>query len=164
VNSTKNGREAEGAAPGDDRVGRGVQPPQAIGTADEDAAVRAGTVAYRTLTSQHPGPATQSWLGVAAHYTFSGMAGVCYTGAADRAPSIRAGYGTLYATAVWAIADEGITPALGLSRGPRQLPIGVHVYAVAGHGVYGVTLEFATRFLNGAIAKAEPVQAIPVQA
>lgn len=30
----------------------------------------------------------------------------------------------LYGTVVWAMADEGITPALRLSREPRQLPVG----------------------------------------
>src|SRR4051794_1142697 len=46
------GREADGAAPGADRHGRGVQPPQAEGAAEDDAAVRAGATAYRAVTGR----------------------------------------------------------------------------------------------------------------
>jgi hypothetical protein len=148
VNRMSSGREADGAAPGADRVGRGMQPPQAEGTADQDAAVRAGTAGYRALTGHEPGPAAQSWLGTAAHYAFSGVAGVSYALITDRVPAMRAGYGTLYGAAVWAIADEGVTPALGLSRSPRELPLAVHLYALAGHVVYGATLESVRRFLT----------------
>ena len=149
VNNASHGREAEGAAPGADRIGRGMQPPQAEGRAEQDAAVRVGTAAYRAITDREPGPRAQSWLGTGAHYGFSVAAAVCYTLLADRLPSVRTCYGTLYGTAVWAIADESLMPALGLSRGPRQLPIGVHLYSLTGHWVYGATLESVRRLSNG---------------
>lgn len=152
VNSMSNGREADGAAPGHDRVGRGMQPPQAQGRADHDAAVRVGTAAYRAITDREPAPEVQRWLGAAAHYAFSVAISVPYVFLADRLPFIRACFGTLYGTAVWAVADEGIMPALGLSRSPRQLPPGVHAYALAGHLVYGATLEGVRRLSNGRLA------------
>jgi hypothetical protein len=34
--------------------------------------------------------------------------------------------------------------ALGLSRRPTELPLGVHLYAMCGHGIYGGTLEALT--------------------
>jgi putative membrane protein len=79
------------------------------------------------------------------HYAFSGTVGACYAVMADRLPMIRAGHGTAYGTAVWIVADEMVMPLLGLSLGPRQLPVGVHVYALAGHWVYGLTLDSAVR-------------------
>jgi hypothetical protein len=145
VSSAGNGREAIGAAPGHDREGRGVQPPQADAAAEDDAAVRVGTVAYRALTGRAPSRVTRPWLGTAVHYAFSGTVGACYAVLAERLPIIRAAHGTVYGTAVWIVADETVMPLLGLSRSPRQLPAGVHAYALAGHWVYGLALESVVR-------------------
>lgn len=142
------GLEARGAAPGSDRDGRGMQPPQARTRADQDAAVQAGTALYRSLTGHAPDRATGRWLGTAAHYTFGAALGVVYAFGSNRAPAVRAGFGVLYGSLVWAIADEGAMPALGLSRGPRELPLGVHAYALAGHWVYGATLEGSMRAME----------------
>lgn len=135
------GLEAPGAAPGGDRDGRGMQPPQARTRADQDAAVQAGTVVYRSLTGHAPDRTTSRWLGTGAHYAFGATLGVVYALGSNRAPALRAGFGVVYGSLVWAIADEGAMPALRLSRGPRELPLGVHAYALAGHWVYGATLE-----------------------
>ena len=145
VSADSTRREAEGAAPGGDRVGRGVQPPQAEGAADEDATVRSASIAYRAVTGEEPDAATRRWLGSGMHYAFGAGVGVLYGLIATRAPWIRRAHGTVYGTLVWAIADEGIMPALGLSRGPRQLSTGVLAYGVAGHLVFGATLESVTR-------------------
>lgn len=145
VSAATGGREAGGAAPGGDRLGRGMQPPQARGAAEEDAATRVGTIAYRGVTGETPSPAARPWLGTAAHYGFSITAGVCYTLLAERAPAIRSCYGSLYGTLVWAVADEGVVPALGLSRRPEQLPPGMHLYSLCGHWVYGAALEAMAR-------------------
>jgi hypothetical protein len=145
VSRVRGGQEAEGAAPGGDRAGRGVQPPQAEGTSADDAAVRAGAIAYRTVTGRPPRPSTRPRLGSAAHYAFSAIAGCTYVWLADRVPALRAAYGTAYGTVVWALADETVTPALGLSRGPRELPPGVHLFALAGHWVFGATLDATLR-------------------
>jgi hypothetical protein len=145
VTAARQGHEATGAAPGDDRVGRGVQPPQAMGAAEDDATVRVGAVAYRTLSDSSPRQPTRSWLGSVVHYAFGGAVGACYAVLRPRVPIIRAARGTAYGTAVWIVADETIMPLLRLSRGPRQLSPGLHAYALAGHWVYGVTLEWFIR-------------------
>jgi hypothetical protein len=145
VAAAGDGREAAGAAPGQDRQGRGVQPPQAEHAAEDDAAVRVGAVAYRALTGNAPSRASRPWLGTAAHYAFGATVGACYAVMAKRLPVIRAGRGTAYGTAVWMVADEMVMPILGLSRGPRQLAAGVHAYALAGHWVYGLALDAAVR-------------------
>ena len=49
---------------------------------------------------------------------------------------------------VWAIADEGLMPALNLSRSPRQLSAGMHAYSLLGHAVYGSALECARMTLS----------------
>ena len=124
VSGATGGRESDGAAPGGDRVGRGMQPPQAYGQAHQDATVRSGSIAYRALTGLPPDPELKPALGSAAHYAFSAVAGVSYALMAERVPSLRTCFGAFSGTVVWAVADEGITPALGLSRGPHQLPAG----------------------------------------
>jgi uncharacterized membrane protein YagU involved in acid resistance len=140
-------REAAGAAPGSDRSGRGVQPPQAVGNAANDSTVRSASAVYETVTGHPPDPAMKPWLGGAGHYLFGGAAGAIYGVLAPRSEAIRAGFGTVYGSTVWAMADEGVLPVLGLSRGPRQLPPGVQLYSLFGHWVYGATLESVRRGL-----------------
>lgn len=145
VRTAHDGLEAHGATPGSDRDGRGMQPPQALTRADQDAAVLAGTIAYRAVSGHQPRRAVQRWLGTAAHYSFGAVTGLCYATASERAPVLRSGFGALYGSLVWAIADEGLMPVLGLSRKPGDLPLGVHAYALCGHWVYGATLEGVRR-------------------
>jgi hypothetical protein len=141
VNSARGGDEADGATHGTDRIGRGAQPPQARGEASQDAAVQIGAAAYRTVTGRIPDRETRLRLGTAAHYAFSAVAGLTYAVAAPRVRLITAGRGVVYGTLVWAVADEGVTPALGLSRSPEEIPPGVHAYALMAHWVYGLTVD-----------------------
>jgi uncharacterized membrane protein YagU involved in acid resistance len=53
----------------------------------------------------------------------------------------------LYGAAVWGIADEFVTPALGLARPRRSQSRGLQAYALAGHLVYACTLELVLRAL-----------------
>jgi uncharacterized membrane protein YagU involved in acid resistance len=118
-----------------------MQPPQAAVRAEQDAAVRVGSAGYHLATGHKPTRQGRLRLGAAAHYAFSGALGAGYVVAAKRVPFVTECYGTLYGTLVWAFADETAMPALGLSRGPRELGPGVHAYSLAGHWVYGACLE-----------------------
>lgn len=140
--------EGRGAAPGVARLGRGVQPAQAEAVATDDATVRAGTAVFRAATGEEPAPEYRRWLGTLAHYGFGISAGVGYALVSARLPAIRAGFGTLYGLCVWAIADETIMPALGLSRGPGTLTPDVHAYAIGGHLAFGAALEGTYRALD----------------
>ena len=135
------GREARDASPGRDRGGRGMQPPQALTVADDDAAVRVGSlvrgaVADRTLTRRERREA-----GVAAHYGFSASVGVAYAMMRARWPGVSACRGTLYGAAVWIVADEVITPGLGLARPRRTQSRELQAYTLLGHLIYGWTIE-----------------------
>jgi uncharacterized membrane protein YagU involved in acid resistance len=129
----------------DDTRGRGVQPAQARRSPNADAAVKTGALVYRTVTGHNAPRSKKQTLGVAAHYSFSAAMGMTYALLATALPSVRAAFGMLYGALVWAVADEGVTPALGLSRDPRDVPLGVHVYSLCGHGVFGATLEAVSR-------------------
>ena len=149
VSTVTHGREARGVAPGADRVGRGMQPPQAHARADDDAAVRSASAIFSAATGRMPERPLRLRLGTMAHYAFSAGLGVAYVLAADRVPAIRRGMGTVYGWIVWAIADEGLMPALDLSRSPRQLSVGMHAYSLLGHAVFGTVLESVRQALGG---------------
>jgi uncharacterized membrane protein YagU involved in acid resistance len=146
------GPEAPGATPGRERDARGDQPAQAKGSAEQDATVKVGTAAFRSVAGYTPGRETQLWLGTAAHYAFSAAVGVNYMLASERAPELRRGFGTVYGSLVWATADEGAIPALGLSKQPGEIPLGVHAYALGAHWVYGATLEACRRIASSVLA------------
>jgi uncharacterized membrane protein YagU involved in acid resistance len=128
-------------AMGDPR-GHGMQPPQAEG---DDSAAEAGAMVYRQATDHEPSRSEKQTMGTAAHYAFGMAAGVCYAVLSERMPAIRNGYGTAYGAFVWALADEGTVPALGLSKSPHQLPARTQGYALSGHAVFGAALEAVMR-------------------
>jgi uncharacterized membrane protein YagU involved in acid resistance len=97
-----------------------------------------------------------------AHYAFSAALGMNYLLASEQAPDLRRGYGTAYGSLVWAAADEGVMPAAGLSRKPNEIPWGVHAYALAGHWVFGATLEACRRVAASLVRawdQSEPIEA-----
>jgi putative membrane protein len=147
------GHEGHGAAPGPERVGRGAQPPQAKTNAGNDATVRVGSGAYQAVTGRRPARDTQLRLGSAVHYAFSASLGATYAVLDDRLPVIRAARGLAYGAVVWAIADEAIIPALGLSRGPRELSRSVLLFGFAAHVVYGLSLDAAYRLASSSVAR-----------
>lgn len=140
VASSTGGHEAEGVAPGDDRVGRGMQPLQAETRTEDDAAVRVGTAVYEAVTGETAGPERRLRLGALAHYGFSAVSGIAYALLVRQVPALGRGLGTLYGTLVWATADETAMPLLWLSRGPGEQSPGMHAYSLVGHWLYGATL------------------------
>jgi len=42
-------------------------------------------------------------------------------------------------------------PLLGLSKGPTEYPLSIHVYALASHFVYGLTAEAVRRAVRNAL-------------
>src|SRR3954471_9004982 len=129
----RGGGEARGAAPGQDRFGRGAQPPQALGTADRYASVLLGSAVYRTVVGRDPDRDVQPWIGSAMHYAFSAGIGAAYVLAVRKAPVLRGGRGLLYGALVWSVADETVMPALGVSRGPRSLDRRGHAHPLLAH-------------------------------
>lgn len=79
------------------------------------------------------------------HYGFGTVTGAAYGVAAEVAPASAAGEGLPFGTFVWLTADEIAVPALGLSKPAGQYPVSTHVYALASHLVYGLTLELSRR-------------------
>jgi uncharacterized membrane protein YagU involved in acid resistance len=135
-----------------DTFSRLMQAYDDVGPETPDATVKIGTAAFRSVAGYTPGRETQQWLGTAAHYAFSAAVGMNYMVASERAPELRRGFGTIYGSLVWATADEGAVPALGLSKKPGEIPLGVHAYSLGAHWVYGATLEACRRIASSVLA------------
>lgn len=85
-------------------------------------------------------------------FAFGTISGVAYGAAAEVVPPITKGSGSLFAVGLWAIADELGLAALGLAKWPSRYPASTHLYALAGHLVYGSTLELGRRVVRRALA------------
>ena len=82
------------------------------------------------------------------HYAFGGTVGATYGVTAELQPAARAGFGTLYGTAVWIGADNVSLPVLGLAKWPPAYPASTHLYALSSHLVYGLVLEGTRRLVR----------------
>lgn len=135
------GREAPDATVGIPRTGRGPQPAQAIGNASDDATAKVANAITSTVGMPLEDPGTKRVAGEFVHLAFAALNGALYGAAVEMNPRLRAGSGVPFGLAVWALADEGIVPALGLSRSPRETSAGLHAYSFASHMIYGATTE-----------------------
>ena len=74
-----------------------------------------------------------------------------YGAAAELAPEVAAGVGLPFGAVFWLVADEGAVPLLGLSKGPTEYPLSMHVYALASHLVFGLTAELVRAAVRAAL-------------
>lgn len=74
--------------------------------------------------------------------------GALYGAAVEVEPRLRAASGVPFGLAVWALADEGVVPALGLKRSLRDASPQLHAYSLLSHIVYGATTELVRRSLR----------------
>jgi hypothetical protein len=118
---------------------RGVDEP------DDDAAARTGNAVAELVLNRHLTKPQKEKAGAIVHYAFGAGSGAIYGAMAEVMPAATVGEGTAFGVAVWAIADEGIVPAVGLSRKPTDYPLSIHAYAFAAHLVYGFTTEVVRR-------------------
>ncbi len=88
--------------------------------------------------------------GAGFHYAMGATSGAVYGALAEMIPEVKAGAGVPFGAAVWLIADEGIVPALGLSKSATEYPLSVHLYALSSHLVFGLTTELVRRAMRRA--------------
>ena len=142
------GREAEDATLGRPRTGRGPQPAQALGNAAEDSTTKVADVLMSSAGRPLTDPDQRALAGEFVHLAFGALTGAVYGAAVELDARARAGAGVPFGLAVWALADEGLVPALGLKRSPRDASAGLHAYTFMSHLVYGVTTEWVRRALR----------------
>jgi putative membrane protein len=124
------------------------QPEQSQPADDEPATVKvADAVAHqvldRDLSKDEKDPA-----GNAVHYAFGAAAGALYGALAEASKAPGLGFGTLFGSVLWFLADEIAVPGLRLSKAPTSYPPSVHASAWASHMVYGITTDLVRRGLR----------------
>jgi hypothetical protein len=114
-------------------------------TAYEIAAEKAAGMAGRELSE-----AQRKSLGTAVHWGLGIAAGVTYALLRRRVPRAAEAQGMAFGAAFWLLVDEGLTPTVGLTPGPRAFPWQTHVRGLVGHLVYGVVADTTLDLLERA--------------
>lgn len=111
----------------------------------DDAAMRLANAISQVVLDRELSRGEKHRAGTAVHYAFGVSSGVAYGAAAEVIPLVTLGAGMPFGAFVWITADEGIVPALGLSKSPTEYPLSTHLYAFASHLVFGLTAEMVRR-------------------
>jgi len=111
----------------------------------DDATVKAAKAVSEGVFGHKLKDSEKKPAGAIVHYAFGSATGGLYGAAAELAPEVTTGLGLPFGVAFWAVADEGVVPLLGLSKGPTEYPVSTHAYALASHLVYGLTTEMTRR-------------------
>jgi putative membrane protein len=75
------------------------------------------------------------------HFGFAASMGALYGGLAAVARPVTYGHGVPAGALLWAVADEGVVPLLGLSEPPQKYPPSKHIQALSNHLVFGFAVE-----------------------
>lgn len=117
----------------------------------EPSTIRAARRAAELAGTSVPEERTRG-AGAAVHYVTGAVAGALFGFLARRfGGSVVAG--TLFGVAVWLVLDEGLVPALKLSREPWKYPPSTHAKAFASHLVYGAATGAGYRLLARAVSR-----------
>jgi hypothetical protein len=117
----------------------------------DDAAMRLANIISEKVLDRDLTREEKHVAGPFMHYAFGVTSGACYGAAAESIPAITVAAGMPFGAFVWLTADEGIVPALGLSKPPTEYPLSIHAYALASHLVYGLTTEVVRRAVRRAL-------------
>ena len=82
------------------------------------------------------------------HYTYAALAGALYGALAEYSPLVRSGFGTSYATALFAGGDLVAVPLLKLSKPVSDYPASSFANPFTAHLVYGATTELVRRLVR----------------
>ncbi|WP_126665498.1 DUF1440 domain-containing protein [Croceibacterium ferulae] len=108
-----------------------------------DAATRAVEQGLGKPLSEGSKPAATG----AFQFAFGALLGAAYGLAARQVPLASAARGTLFGAGVFAVADEVLVPATGLSGKPADSPAEVHGGALAMHLLFGLVADSVRRAL-----------------
>jgi hypothetical protein len=122
---------------------------------EDDAAVRVANVISEEVFEHKLSRSEKETAGTLVHYVFGATTGAMYGGLAEILPEVTAGAGLPFGAFIWLTADEGVVPALGLSKSPTEYPLSTHAYSLSSHFVYGLTTEMVRRAVRSALSKDE---------
>ena len=122
--------------------------PAASRRRDGQATVNVATAVAEPMLERRLSEGEKEVAGETVHYAFGGINGAIYGALVDVVPPLRAFNGMLFGTALWLGADELMLWGLGISKKPTEHQPSQHVYALASHLVYGLTLETVRRAIR----------------
>lgn len=117
----------------------------------DDAAIRMAKIVSESVLAHQLTEREKETAGTIAHYAMGAASGGIYGAVAELLPTATVGAGIPFGAAVWLVADEGIVPALGLSKSTRAYPLSIHAYAFTSHLVYGLATEVVRRAVRSAL-------------
>lgn len=118
---------------------------------EDDAAERVASAVSEGVFEHKLTESEKDAAGTLVHYVFGATTGAIYGGLAEVLPEVTAGAGLPFGAFVWLTADEGIVPALGLSKAPTEYPLKTHAYSLSSHFVYGLTMELVRKAVRRAL-------------
>ena len=126
--------------------GQGQQ--ESNGQERQDATMKTAEALSSAATGEHLSREEQERVAPGVHYAFGAMMGAVYGGLAEYMPGARSGFGTSFATALFAGADFIAVPALKLSRPATRQPASALAVPYAAHLVYGASTELVRRMVR----------------
>jgi hypothetical protein len=116
---------------------------------DEPATVKAAAAVIQKTTGRRPTRTEKRAAGALLHYLYGAAAGAAHgllVELTGRRPSLPKGIAS--GLAVWLLADETLTPMLGIAPKPWESKPTAHALSAASHVVFGATTELARRALR----------------
>lgn len=117
----------------------------------DDATVKTAKAVSENILGRELREHEKEPAGTLVHYLFGVSSGGVYGALAEVTPEITAVAGIPFGAIFWVLADEVVTPLLGLAKGPTEYPLSTHAYSFASHLVYGVTTEVVRRPIRQAL-------------
>jgi uncharacterized membrane protein YagU involved in acid resistance len=118
----------------------------------EDATMKAADAVVSIGTGgRHLSSEQKEKAGPVVHYAFGALMGALYGAAAEYWPAVRAGFGTTFASALFAGADLIAVPVLQLGPSPAEEPGSALLSPFSAHLLYGSTTELVRRIVRSAI-------------
>ena len=118
--------------------------------AAEDATMKVADRIARRVHFRPLSPEEKAKAGPIVHYAFGTAMGALYGLTTEYFPEARAGFGTIFGTLLFALADEVAVPLAGFSGKPSEYPVSSHLRALASHIVYGASAEAVRATLSRA--------------
>jgi hypothetical protein len=127
----------------------GMDLPQDGELAEEPSTVKVASAVAEPILERALTDEEKPVSGELVHYGFGAFNGALY-GALAEVPllPIRAFNGMFFGAALWVVADEVMLWKLGVAKKPTEFPSATHIYALASHLVYGLTLETVRRAIR----------------
>ena len=118
----------------------------------EDATMKAADAIVSVTTGgRHLSSGQKEKAGPVIHYAFGALMGALYGAAAEYWPSARAGFGTTFASALFAGAELIAVPVLQLGPSPEGEPSSALLSPFSARLLYGSTTELVRSIVRGAM-------------